>query len=108
MFYPDEDYSEIEMYKREFLPMMDDLMKNAKFVPQTVSRRMMTHKIWVIIYDSSMRNTDDKRFKFSAADDVLYSKRAPREGMYDAVMSQAPFWKTFNENTTRATTLLVW
>merc|ERR1711953_273984 len=61
MFYPDEDYSEIEMYKREFLPMMDDLMKTAKFVPQT----------------------------FSASDDgVTYSKRAPREGMYDAVMSQ--------------------
>ena len=37
MFYPDEDYSEIEMYKREFMPMMDDIMKNAKFVPQTVS-----------------------------------------------------------------------
>ena len=37
MFYPDEDYSEIEMYKREFLPMMDDLMKTAKFVPQAVS-----------------------------------------------------------------------
>ena len=43
MFYPDEDYSEIEMYKREFLPMMDDLMKTAKFVPQTVS--IMTHDL---------------------------------------------------------------
>ena len=51
----------------------------------------MTHNLLLIYYDSSMRNTDDKRFKFSAADDVLYSKRAPREGMYDAVMSQAPF-----------------
>ena len=48
MFYPDEDYSEIEMYKREFLPMMDDLMKTAKFVPQTVSRNNLW---WVIIYD---------------------------------------------------------
>ena len=49
MFYPDEDYSEIEMYKREFLPMMDDLMKNAKFVPQTVSWRML-QSLWLITY----------------------------------------------------------
>lgn len=53
MFYPDEDYSEIEMYKREFLPMMDDLMKTAKFVPQTVSRNNLW---WVIIYDSALLN----------------------------------------------------
>ena len=53
MFYPDEDYSEIEMYKREFLPMMDDLMKTAKFVPQTVSLThddswFMSHKLRII------------------------------------------------------------
>ena len=52
MFYPDEDYSEIEMYKREFLPMMDDLMKTAKFVPQTVSLThddswFMNHKLLI-------------------------------------------------------------
>ena len=50
MFYPDEDYSEIEMYKREFLPMMDDLMKTAKFVPQTVS--LTLDESWVMIYES--------------------------------------------------------
>ena len=50
MFYPDEDYSEIEMYKREFLPMMDDLMKTAKFVPQTVS--LTLDDSWVMIYES--------------------------------------------------------
>ena len=53
MFYPDEDYSEIEMYKREFLPMMDDLMKTAKFVPQTVSLThddswFMNHKLLIL------------------------------------------------------------